>query len=473
MSLRLSRGILKTFTFRMTALFSIGFILSSLILFGFAYFLVSSSLQANDRTAIRLKLKEYGDSFQTGGVAGIRARIDSEGGPGALRAFVIRAADTDNQTLFLKRPDEGTDYDFKQLERRGPVINDTWIQLQALGIGEDDVLDIASMRLPDGSVIQIGKGPEEREEVLDHFQNSFAAILLAIVILSLAGGYLLTNRALRPVRNLISVLVPIINTGQIKARIPVNHTSDEFEELSARLNQVLEKIDALVGGMRGALDSVAHDLRTPIARLRGVAEMALTSDPNLESYREALSDCLEESEGILAMLNTLMDISEVEAGSMKLTREEIDTSSLLHHVCELYRCVAEDKNISVKIDCDNGVSLYGDRNRLLQAVGNLFDNAIKYTASGGSIRVNAIRQNHQVSVEIRDTGVGIPPEDLPNIWDRFYRCDKSRAQRGLGLGLSLVKAIVQAHKGNIKVFSQPGFGSQFVIYLPASDGTNS
>lgn len=461
----------KTFTFRMTALFSIAFILSSLILFGFAYFLVSSSLQANDRTAIRLKLKEYGDSFQTGGLEGIKERIDSEGGPGALRPFVIRAADRNNHTLFLKRPDEDTNYDFEQLERRGPVMGDTWIQLQATG--EDDVLDIASMRLADGSVIQIGKGPEEREEVLDHFQNSFAAVLLAIVIVSLAGGYLLTNRALRPVRNLIGVLVPIINTGQIKARIPVKHTNDEFEELSVRLNQVLEKIDALVGGMRGALDSVAHDLRTPIARLRGVAEMALTSDPNLDSYREALSDCLEESEGILAMLNTLMDISEVEAGSMKLTREEINTSSLLNHVCELYRCVAEDKNISVKIDCDNGVSLYGDRNRLLQAVGNLFDNAIKYTSSGGSISVNAIQRDRHVSIEIRDTGVGIPPEDLPNIWDRFYRCDKSRAQRGLGLGLSLVKAIVQAHKGNIKVFSQPGFGSQFVIYLPASDGTNS
>ncbi len=473
MSLRLFKGIHRTFTFRMTALFSIAFILSSLILFGFAYFLISSSLEANDRTAIRLKLKEYGDSFQTNGLAGIKERIDSEGGPGALRPFVIRAADSDNHTLFLKRPDEGTDYDFSQLERRGPVISDTWIHLPATGIGEDDVLDIASMRLANGNVIQIGKGPEEREEVLDHFQNSFAAILLAIVILSLAGGYLLTNRALRPVRNLIGVLVPIINTGQIKARIPVNHTNDEFEDLSIRLNQVLEKIDALVGGMRGALDSVAHDLRTPIARLRGVAEMALTSDPDLDSYREALSDCLEESEGILAMLNTLMDISEVEAGSMKLAREEINTSSLLHHVCELYRCVAEDKNISVKIDCDNGVSLYGDRNRLLQAVGNLFDNAIKYTANGGSISVNAIRRDRHVSIEIRDTGVGIPPEELPNIWDRFYRCDKSRAQRGLGLGLSLVKAIVQAHKGTIKVFSQPGFGSQFVIYLPVSDATNS
>jgi signal transduction histidine kinase len=438
----------------------------------FAYFLVSSSLQANDRTAISLKLKEYGDSFQTGGLAGIKERIDSDGGPGALRSFVIRAADINNHTLLLKRPDEDTDYDFSQLERRGPVMGNTWIQLQAIG---EDVLDIASMRLPDGSILQIGKGPEEREDLLNHFQNSFAAVLLAIVSLSLAGGYLLTNHALRPVRNLISVLVPIINTGQIKARIPVRHTNDEFEELSARLNQVLEKIDALVGGMRGALDSVAHDLRTPIARLRGVAEMALTSDPNLESYREALSDCLEESEGILAMLNTVMDISEVEAGPMKLTREEINASSLLHHVCEVYRCVAEDKDISVKIDCGsgNGVSLYGDRNRLLQAVGNLFDNAIKYTPSGGSIRVNAIRADHQVSIEIRDTGVGIPPEDLPNIWDRFYRCDKSRAQRGLGRELSLVKAIVQAHKGNIKVLSQPGLGSQFIISLPAMDGMNS
>src|ERR1700680_3945994 len=135
MSLKLFRGIHRTFTFRMTALFSIAFILSSLILFGFAYFLISSSLEANDRTAIRLKLKEYRDLFQTNGLTGIKERVDSEGGPGALRAFVIRAADSSNHTLFLKRPDEDTNYDFSQLEARGPVISDTWIQLQAQGIG--------------------------------------------------------------------------------------------------------------------------------------------------------------------------------------------------------------------------------------------------------------------------------------------------------------------------------------------------
>ena len=464
MSLEAIRRFAKTFSFRLAVSFSAAFILSSLILFGFAYFLVSSSLQANDRAAIQLKLKEYADEYQKDLVRGVRNKIDSETSSGALRTFMVRLANSQNETLFLKPPEEGVNYDFSRLEHSRIAENSSWIQLKAAD--EDDVLDIASFRLPDHSLLQIGKGPEDREDVLDRFQNTFFGVLAAIVALSFAVGTVLARQALRPVRGLINVLGPIIDTGKIKTRIPVRPTGDEFEELTVRFNQALEKIDSLIEAMRASLDNVAHDLRTPMTRMRGAAEIALQSELDTEGYREALSDCLEESDQVLQVLNMLMDISEVEAGSVKLDLDEVNVLMLMNHVCELYRCVAEDKNIVVTIECPEGLCVSGDPNRLRQVIANLLDNALKYTPAAGSVRLAAVRQGDEIVITIRDTGIGIPREDLPRIWDRFYRGDKSRTQRGLGLGLSLVKAMVRAHKGRIEVSSEPGLGSCFVISLP-------
>jgi signal transduction histidine kinase len=447
--------------------FATGFILSSLFLFGFAYFLVSSSLEANDKTAIQLKLKEYADEYQKNAILGVKTKVESEASSGTLRLFMVRLASSGNDTIFLKPPAEGVNYDFKRLEEINDPEKSAWIHLKAPD--EDDTLDIASLRLPDHSVLQIGKGPEDREDILNQFQNTFLIVLFGMVILSLAVGTFLARHALRPVRGLIGILGPIIDTGKIKARIPVRPNGDEFEELAIRFNQALEKIDSLVEGMRASLDNVAHDLRTPMTRLRGVAEMALQSEPGTEIYREALSDCLEESDQVLQMLNMLMDISEVEAGSVRLDLRQVKILDLMNHAHELYRCIAEDKSVEVTIECSEELCVFGDQNRLLQVMANLLDNAIKYTPAGGEVELGAKRQGNEIVIQVRDTGIGIAPEDMTRVWDRFYRGDKSRTQRGLGLGLSLVRAVVQAHKGKIEVFKEPGRGSRFVICLPGAD----
>src|SRR3984893_1382712 len=471
MSLEAIRRFAKTFSFRLAVSFSAAFILSSLILFGFAYFLVSSSLEANDRTAIQLKLKEYADEYQKNGTPGVKTKVGSDAISGSLAPFMVRLASPHNETIFLKPPAEGVNYDFKQLEENHDAVSSPWIHLQAPD--EDDSLDIASFGLPDQNVLQIGKGPEDREELLNQFQNTFLIVLLGMVILSVAVGTFLARQALRPVRSLISVLGPIIDTGNIRARIPVRSTSAEFEELAIRFNQALEKIDALMESMKASLDNAAHDLRTPMTRLRGVAEMALKSEVPPERYREALSDCLEESDQVLQMLNMLMDISEVEAGSVRLDLREINVSALLNDVCELYNCIAEEKNIAVQVICPTDTVVPGDRNRLLQAMANLMDNAIKYTPAGGTVELSANEFDEGIVIEVKDSGIGIAAEDLPRIWDRLYRGDKSRTQRGLGLGLSLVKAVVQAHRGNIKAFNESPHGCRFLISLPVGVRTLS
>ncbi len=215
-------------------------------------------------------------------------------------------------------------------------------------------------------------------------------------------------------------------------------------------------------------------------RLRATAELALhgsapspgnaASSVNglaaSASYREALGDCLEESTQVLTMLNTMMDVSEAEAGAMKLDLEQTDIFDVMEEAVDIYQYAAEDKQIQLVVRERTELTWVADRNRLRQALANLLDNAVKYSGPEGRVVLEAHRAGEELVITVTDTGIGISPEDLPRIWDRLYRGDKSRSQRGLGLGLSMVRAIVSAHHGRVTASSEVGRGSTFRIYLP-------
>lgn len=458
-----SRALFRSTTFRLTARYSLIFISTALILFLLAYSLLSDAVREGDRTAMTQKLREYASIEQKKGLTGLVEfiRIEREN------------ADSDDDYLRVSAPN-GTrlvDLTPTDLPTLPPSLSVSatgqGVQWMILPEGRKGTLvEVAYRGLSGGGTIAMGKDASEREQLLRQFRVIFAGIMAPVALVGLAAGFILARRMLTPIQGLIDT-VRAIDTGRMDARVPDVGADDELNELARLFNAMLDKIKALLTGMREALDNVAHDLRTPATRALAAIEAAATkSDP--ESLREALLDCAEETRRMVSMLDILMDISEAETGAMRLHLGTADMTALVAEAVELYQYVAEEKDVSLSYAAPGALPVTADADRIRQVLANLLDNAVKYTPPGGAVLVTAARQDGAVAVTVSDNGEGIGAEDIPRIFDRLYRADKSRTQRGLGLGLSLVRAVLFAHGGTIDVQSTPGAGSRFQFSLPAA-----
>src|SRR5688572_11381478 len=296
------------FGLRLATWYATLFVLAAIAILYLTYYVTAASLAQRDDQILQSKLGEYATVYRRGGLPALTETVRAEQLTAPERLFV-RVIDRGSEVLVLSMPDG-------------------W---------NPDLLETASLQLPNGAVVQVGKSTEARRDLLARFRTALALVTLFIVGVGLAGGWLVTQAALEPIRRLTAAVRRIVRTGRTDQRVDVREPHDAIYELTAMFNAMLDRIEGLVSGMHGALDNVSHDLRTPLTRLRASAEMALRGPVDAERYREALADCIEESDRVLVMLNTLMDISEAESGAMPLVRETLPLGAIVERADDLCR----------------------------------------------------------------------------------------------------------------------------------------
>jgi len=461
----------QSLAFRLGALYALLFALGAAVVFAVLYFLLANALEKRERTAVEKWAEDYAAVYEQGGPAALRNKLNAAETSPEVSSLLIRIIGSGGDTTFARVPTDWIETQVERIPLPG-AFGQMQVErvVQSIRIPRDAEKDftVASRPLKDGRTLQVARSTDNRTVLLAPLRRTFIPVAAGALALAALGGGYLAWRVTRPLRQVSETARNIVATGDLKARVPEPRGRGELTELVRQLNTVLSKNASLINAQRETLDNLAHDLRTPLTRLRGTAELALQNQGDTTAAREALADCVEEAERIQRLLETMLDVSAAENGTLHLSRSAVDLRDVLTDAADLYQEVAEEKKITVFVDKPAAVVADVDPLRLGQAVANLLDNAIKYTPEGGKVCLTARPLGTGGEIEVSDSGPGVPVEERENIWRRLYRCDTSRTKRGLGLGLSLVKAIVEAHGGSVSVSDAPEGGARFTLHLPGA-----
>jgi heavy metal sensor kinase len=452
-----------TLAFRLTLWYAGIFTISTLVAFLALYFVISAVLKERRDQDFLDDVQEYSAMLATEGIDRVKSEISWEVASDGAEHVFLRLLSMDGEELLTTDMSvwEGVGSGSHALEK---LKNGAPHVLETLDLPEHEfqVRTVYGIIGPD-LVLQIGESLEEDTEFLEMHRKIFVPLMAVMVIIAAIVGWLLAKRALSGVEEVTETAIEI-SEGALDKRVPHKVRGEEIERLATTFNHMLDRINVLIKEMREMSDNIAHDLRSPLARIRGAAEMALTNSTS-EEHRAFAATMIEDCDRLINIINTMLDIAEAESGAAEITLEEVDIARLTKRACELFQAIAEENSINITTDLPDSCVVYGEARKLQRMVANLLDNALKYTPPEGTVTVSVNADNGEVAISISDTGVGISEDDLPHIFKRFYRCDISRAKGGTGLGLSLVQAIVHSHGGSVNATSRPGMGSTFTVTL--------
>lgn len=373
------------------------------------------------------------------------------------------------QILFRSAEPRDRDFDPSRVPPlRAIPERDSWREVH-LSNGEALMIAAVNHRAPGGAhyVVEVGASEAPIEAAIARLLVVLGAGLPVAMVLAVMGGFFLVRRALEPVDQ-IAQKAEAITQHNLSERLPIADSCDEIERLSVSLNHMISRLEEAVQSSKRFVADASHELRTPLTVLRSELE-SLMADPRVSiQVREALGSLLEEVDRLAAVVEGLLALSRLDAGEARSEWLRFDLSELVNTTADQMSLLAEDKDITMVCDARRPAPVEGDRSRVKQVVVNLLDNAIKYTPAGGTVRLKVWREDGHTVFEVSDTGIGIPQEALPHVFERFFRVEGSRTRErgGAGLGLSIVKSICTAHGARLDVQSSPHQGSCFRIRLP-------
>jgi signal transduction histidine kinase len=403
-------------------------------------------------------------------VALMSARFD-EGGIDALARTIEQrlAEDADDEQVYLLIGPDGRRIagNLDSWPARAPT-DAQWLEVPILHEGTPSVGRVYVMDLGGSHSLLIGRDVASRLRLRDLVGDAVMYGSALAVLLAGLGG-VVVQRVLQRRIDQVAITAAAIGQGDLSHRVPLSGTDDEFDALARTFNSMLDRIGALMDGVRQVSNAIAHDLRTPIARTRARLEESLRGATDAAGLRTAMERGIGELDGIIAVFQAILRIAEIEAGARRSAFAAFDLSAVLEDAAELYGAVAEEKGVRLEAAPAPGLAMVGDRDLVLQAVANLLDNAIKFTPPGGEVALHAARREDAVEIVVRDTGPGIPEAERPLVTERFYRSEASRGTPGSGLGLTLVEAVAHLHGGTLRFESaapdRPGLGAVLRLAL--------
>ena len=435
----------KSLSTKLTISYGLLHLIISLFIITTTYFLISSSLINKDHEVLESEVTEYQYQFNSNGLKGIQDELKSNL-EGYQDIGLIVALYNRNGELIYTIPSEDRIDDAEALLIKEMLVNSGPREVINTNAAQR-YFDFTTLTLDDSFTLKLAIDTTKRHELISNIRLILIAMFIISLLMGLIIGKAVTNKNLRPIKDLIET-IKVIQEGQIHARVSVGNNKDELALLSTYFNSMIDKVQRTVNGMKSAIDSISHDLRTPLTRLKVLLELSLRDDKDQAELRKTCENGLEITNDLESLINTLLDISEASSGILKMNFEIVSLKSITDEVIELYEYVSEEKNLTISTSIAD-IKIMADQHRIKQAFANLLDNAIKYSHMGGHIIFLASEGASSIDVLIKDNGIGIEPANLPLIWNRFYREDASRSLPGLGLGLSLVKSIIQSHNADI------------------------